>query len=305
MNNNLACILSHCDSSEKLISLENNIKTLKKCGFKILLASHIPLDKKITSSVNYFIYDKSNPILNFPEKALLYWKSISINSTPTSLDELLPDYGFTPYNQVHKIGAFCREFNYDNFTFINYDVVITPKIINEITNLQGNVVSKVKWKDTSTKFLTTEYTPSLLLFSFTKKDFNKITPLIKKEDYIKITENSQNPSEFYLNHLLKDTECKIFTEYIEDSFDFTYANIQLWNFNTENDDYSLFFDGDYIILYDLKTPLKINLDGKDIVVDKNVKLKRPLTSLGYYGLNDELININHLLITDRTTAISY
>ena len=36
MNNNLACILSHCDSSEKLISLENNIKTLKKCGFKIL-----------------------------------------------------------------------------------------------------------------------------------------------------------------------------------------------------------------------------------------------------------------------------
>jgi len=59
MNNNLACILSHCDNNEKLIALENNIKTLKKCGFDILLASHIPLGEKITSSVNYFIMIKA------------------------------------------------------------------------------------------------------------------------------------------------------------------------------------------------------------------------------------------------------
>jgi len=305
MNNNLACILSHCDNNEKLIALENNIKTLKKCGFDILLASHIPLGEKITSSVNYFIYDKSNPILHYPEKALLYWKSIKIDGIFTSLDELLPDYGFTPFNQIKKIGAFCKELEYDNFTFINYDIKITPNMVEEFSDIKGNIVSKVKWKKDHN-----EYSPNLLLFSFSKQDFYKISSSINRKDYIFHTNfpvsGESPPPEAYLKYLLKDIEYTVFKEVVEDSFEFNLLKeTHLWNFNTENKYFSLFFDKSFIILYGLINNIKFNIDGEDIMINKNTKLKKPMTSFSYYDSNNKLVNINHLLITDRPTAISY
>lgn len=305
MNNNLACILSHCDNNEKLIALENNIKTLKECGFDVLLASHIPLCEKITSSVNYFIYDKSNPILQFPEKALVYWKSILIGDTFTSLDELLPDYGFTPYNQIKKIGAFCKELEYDNFTFINYDIKITPNMIEEFSNIKGNIVSKVKWKKDHN-----EYSPNLLLFSFSKQDFYKISSSINRKDYIFHTNfpvsGESPPPEAYLKYLLKDIEYNVYKEVVKDTLDFNFMkDTHLWDFNTENVYFSLFFDKSFIILYGLMGNIKFNIDGEDIMINKNTKLKKPMTSFSYYDSNNKLVNINHLLITDRPTAISY
>jgi len=305
MISNLACILSHCDNNEKLIALENNIKTLKECGFDVLLSSHIPLGEKITSSVNYFIYDKSNPILHFPEKALLYWKSILIDDIFTSLDELLPDYGFTPFNQVKKIGAFCKELEYDNFTFINYDIKITPNMVEEFSNIKGNIVSKVKWKKDHN-----EYSPNLLLFSFSKQDFYKISSSINRKDYISHTNFSISgespPPEAYLKYLLKDIEYKVFEEVVDDSFEFNLIkSTHLWDFNTENNYFSLFFDKSFIILYGLVKNIKFNIDGEDIMINKNTKLKKPMTSFSYYDSNNKLVNINHLLITDRPTAISY
>ena len=305
MISNLACILSHCDNNEKLIALENNIKTLKECGFDVLLSSHIPLGEKITSSVNYFIYDKSNPILQFPEKALVYWKSILIGDTFTSLDELLPDYGFTPYNQIKKIGAFCKELEYDNFTFINYDIKITPNMVEEFSNIKGNIVSKVKWKKDHN-----EYSPNLLLFSFSKQDFYKISSSINRKDYISHTNFSISgespPPEAYLKYLLKDIEYKVFEEVVDDSFEFNLIkSTHLWDFNTENNYFSLFFDKSFIILYGLVKNIKFNIDGEDIMINKNTKLKKPMTSFSYYDSNNKLVNINHLLITDRPTAISY
>ena len=61
--NKLYCITSHCNTLKKVKSLKRTIKQLNDLNRDILLISHIPLSEDIIESVNYFIYDGSNPIL--------------------------------------------------------------------------------------------------------------------------------------------------------------------------------------------------------------------------------------------------
>ena len=69
-NKNLVVILSHCNDEEKLKVLEDNIKKLKLEGFDILLTTHIPLPQNTQSQVEYLIYDKSNPLIYWPERGM-------------------------------------------------------------------------------------------------------------------------------------------------------------------------------------------------------------------------------------------
>jgi len=178
-------------------------------------------------------------------------------------------------------------------------------MVEEFSDIKGNIVSKVKWKKDHN-----EYSPNLLLFSFSKQDFYKISSSINRKDYIFHTNfpvsGESPPPEAYLKYLLKDIEYTVFKEVVEDSFEFNLLKeTHLWNFNTENKYFSLFFDKSFIILYGLINNIKFNIDGEDIMINKNTKLKKPMTSFSYYDSNNKLVNINHLLITDRPTAISY
>ena len=74
MKNNLIIILSHCDTEEKKEVLINNVNKLKSNNFDILLVSHIPIPSSIQELVEYFIYDKSNPIINWPERGMVFWQ---------------------------------------------------------------------------------------------------------------------------------------------------------------------------------------------------------------------------------------
>ena len=76
MKNNLIIILSHCDSKEKIEILTDNIKKLKTQNFDILLLSHTPIPSHIQQMIEYFIYDKSNPIINWPYRGMVFWKKI-------------------------------------------------------------------------------------------------------------------------------------------------------------------------------------------------------------------------------------
>tara|TARA_B110001454_G_scaffold203852_1_gene212090 strand:+ start:895 stop:1803 length:909 start_codon:yes stop_codon:yes gene_type:complete len=288
--NNLFCITSHCNDEDKIEILKKNINILKNLGFKILVASHIPLCDKILSSIDYFIYDKSNPILYYPERYMDFWKTVEVDKKFLKLNTYLPDYGWTVLNQYKKIGAFCKELNYDQYTFINYDIQLTQEMLNKIKHPSGNIMSNVKWSRNDSNIVKF---PSLLFFSFTSNDFFRFSSLLNKQDYI---DGTHTDSESYVENLLHSFEYEIFEEMVEDEYDFKVVEDEnIWNFNTDNNYFELFVTNENIIIYNFKKSIKFNINGEEGVLTKNKKLDNNIKSIGYYDEDNILVSILHLL----------
>ena len=139
---NLVCITSHCNNSEKIQFLKEKIKLLKQNKKNILLISHIPLDKDIVASVDHFIYDKINPLLQYPEKYSVVWKLININNDVWRLISYNPDYGWCHLNQLKIISNYCKKLQYETYTFFNYDTVsvTTGEQISAPQKIGGNEI---------------------------------------------------------------------------------------------------------------------------------------------------------------------
>ncbi len=73
MLNNLVIILSHCDTPPKVKVLKETIASLRSIDIDILLTSHIPVDLDIQDMVDYYIFDKSNPVIDLKDKAFKGW----------------------------------------------------------------------------------------------------------------------------------------------------------------------------------------------------------------------------------------
>ena len=140
--NNLITIQYHCDTKEKISLLNKNIKILKKEKFKILVVSHIPVNQKIQDAVDYFIYDKSNPILHWPDRGMIHWMKIDFDK-PYKAINILFDFGWTTINQILLAGNLGLSLNFDYYTFINYDIKLTDNIINRMKNPLSLMSSKV------------------------------------------------------------------------------------------------------------------------------------------------------------------
>jgi hypothetical protein len=123
---NLAIILSHCDTLEKIDTLKQQIQGLKNLKIDTLLISHIPLDPSLQKEVSYYIYDQDNPLLYWPERALKFWnKTVGNGTLPVGLTCMVPDYGWTAIDQILKATNFALPLKYDYYSFINYDSLLT------------------------------------------------------------------------------------------------------------------------------------------------------------------------------------
>jgi hypothetical protein len=286
MKTNLFCILSHCDSDEKKSALIDNINQIKNKGFDILLISHIPLSNDITSLVNYFIYDKSNPILHYPQKYIHFWKSIKINKETYQLSTYMSDYGWTALNQIKKAGAFCENLEYNNYTFINYDLQLTDKMF---LNHNSNLVSQTKLTKTHPKEKGLLF--SMIFFSFTSIDLVKLQKNLIKEEYAK----GDYIAEDYFTSIINNNniDYQLYPLEVEDKFDFKLIEDEyIWNLNKDNDYFCLFFDGVSIILYSLINPIKFRINNQDKLITENFLLKRSeVIDMAYHDYDGELIDI--------------
>ena len=68
MNKNEAVvILSHANSDEKIKILKECISTSKKNGYQVILSSSSPVSDEIQKEVDYFLFDKENPVITGDE----------------------------------------------------------------------------------------------------------------------------------------------------------------------------------------------------------------------------------------------
>ena len=173
MNNKIVLIQSHCSDDYSKELLLKNIAVLRNYKVDILLFSHITLPEHIISKVDYFIYDKSNPIL-FEEKAWKYWYS----NDKVRLETTLPDYGWAVFNQFIKSKNLISDSHYEHVILLCYDTLIDENVKSFLLNPE-NAVFKHK-KDDGVIFNT-----SLIFSTFTKDSFFKLVESFSKKEFIK------------------------------------------------------------------------------------------------------------------------
>jgi hypothetical protein len=86
----IVAILSHADTTDKIEILKKCLFEMKKQNYKVLLSSHIEVPDDIKEQLDYFVYDKENPLIlnrEFPNMAHIHiWQNYPGYNQTYSLD---------------------------------------------------------------------------------------------------------------------------------------------------------------------------------------------------------------------------
>tara|TARA_B100000780_G_scaffold84560_1_gene57864 strand:- start:2533 stop:3501 length:969 start_codon:yes stop_codon:yes gene_type:complete len=320
MKNNLIIILSHCDTDQKVKVLQDNIVKLKSKGLDILLVSHIPVSSTIQSQVEYVIYDKSNPIILFPYRGMVFWKNLKFNSKKLYLQNITKDYGWTAYNQILLGGNLGLSLDYDFYSFINYDIVLTEGIMGELDTPSPFLTTKVKddREEEGHRY------PSFMLNILSKDNLKKLLPVINKKYYMSDAhpwlEGGKFPdAESYFGHLISLFEYTTYPEPIVDQIAFDNVP-NLFNFSKHRE-FKLFFqNGDThkriasnswvprVVVYDNSTTklnLIVNEIDTEVLGGANVVLDMPEVKLIGYVFNGEFTDLTKKYKESIFSIINY
>lgn len=312
MKNNLIIITCHCNNEEKIQVLEENINLLKSIDLDIMLVSHVPVPFDIQSQVEYVIYDKSNPIIDFPYRGMVFWRTMNFNGTIIRFDNILSDYGWTAFNQYLLGGNLGLSLNYNFYSFINYDVKLTNLMLDSFQTPSDFLVSNVVDNNDEKGYRF----PSFMLNILSKKNLKSILPIIDKKYYMSDTHpwlkgGKFRDAEDYWGHLITNYQYDVFSEPIEDQISFDNTG-ELYNFS-KHEEFKIFFQNSNtherfitesriprVIIYENSTSfltLVINDLHTNIIDGANILLDLPeVTSIGYiyegeyYDLTEEYNN---------------
>jgi hypothetical protein len=292
-NKNLIIIVCYCDTEQKLKLLHNMINRIKN-EFDILVASHSPLPISIQNDIDYLVYDKSNPILKYPERGMEFWRIIQNQK----ISHIMNDYGWTVFNLKKNAITFCQNLDYSHYSFINYDIEITEEVLNILNNPKDFICSDFKDPTTNVSLF-----PSLLFNILSKENANKINTLISKQEYTSsdpITKQSLYlDAEAYWGHLISNFNyTKVETKIVGL---LETGNPDVLNYNKSNNQYKLFFSKNEVIVYDNfeEKLVKININGEVINLNnkQSIIYFSEIKNLGYYH-NNELIDLTYKVNND-------
>ena len=293
-------IFSHCNTEQKISVLRNNILKLKSySNLDIILTSHISLPQDIIDSVEYFIYDKSNPILNWPQRGMFFYKIFPMGNSKVYLNYIQPDYGWTVFNQLLLGGNLSYLKQYDITYFMNYDLSLDSNLdsIFSSQDQQSYFFSVKNWHD-STIF------PGLILFKVNKSQLFHIlsnttlenyckdgipehflSDIIQDFDYIHPEYNITDQIDYYDKNNYYTNNSNPFTDSIYPEFDYFMSNYDFtkWYCNDKGKMYlnSTFF-------FNIKEEITIKVDNIEQVLKPGVHYIFNSTNIRYKEAN--LIN---------------
>jgi len=111
---------------------KDTINSLKILGRKIMLVSHYPVDDEIQRMVDFYIYDKHNPLTHhsyytrFYRDTDEYYAEININGLKDSNQSL------TVLVNMFNAAKAAKQLGYKSFFYTTYDVVLHPDDQSEI-----------------------------------------------------------------------------------------------------------------------------------------------------------------------------
>jgi hypothetical protein len=269
----IVLINSYCDTQEKIDVLLENLNILKSAGLDTFLYSPILLPNNIIECCSYFMYNKNNPILHFPEKGVFCYNVSDFKGKRYTIRKMLKDYGWANLYQFKKLSEVALTFDYTHFYNIIYDLIIDDNIINNIFSDKECNFFKFHEHDVSLHFMI-----------FNRENLQKFLPSLTLENYLS---DKSNFAEKFLHKVLKSnfTEGAFEDVYVEDKI-FYYGKDDQFNYS-KIDGIKYFIIKDYynrdsikFYFYQLHTDINITIKISDINKEFKNIVERELIDLG-------------------------
>jgi len=179
MSNKIALISTYCNSEEKLNILYENMVTIKSLNVDVLIFTPFKLDDKFYEVADYIIYDKENPVLDWPEKAYYMWWGGTVNGKiDFSLTRTVADYGYAGLVQVKKMANYALGIDkYQHFFPMIYDININDHVKEIFRNPKKNSFFPSKRDDLI-------WDVGLHLISLDREHLTRFKNMITKESYL-------------------------------------------------------------------------------------------------------------------------
>ena len=249
----LALINTYCNNEEKLLLLRNNLIKLKNLKIDTLIYSPIPLPKETIELADFTIISKENPVLKWPERAMVSWQIIPPLQEPLVVG--VPDYGWASLYQYKKLIEFANTLDYDHYFPLIYDIILDDTLIKTLNDPHPKLFFNI---NKSSIGIANNF------FSLSKENAQKFYPLITKDNYYK-----GSIAESLTKYICNTIGGEISSHYVKDKIDQIHPDEQ-FNFVPNSFNFKLFITNSHIFkfyFYDLKLDnidLVLNINGKDI-----------------------------------------
>ena len=294
----IALISTFCDNSEKVNLLKETIIILKNKGMDVMCLSpnFINLPKEIVELSDFIFYTKENPVLNWPEKSMVMWRTIFTDKGNVKIHHFYPDYGWASLYQFKKLSEISLTFDYDMYCWFIYDSDIDGIILDEIDNDEINIIHPRAVYEKSVHRGTFHFIP------MDKKTLKIISNYITKKKYLSIPAAEEICSEWidlgYLKPKLHPINDRMGALDMTDDLYFNLINDKIKNFKlfVEKSEYKV-----RMVVFDILTsiPIIIGINGEDnkynLKVGENLLLEFEENCLDIVSLNLEVNGINYEL----------
>lgn len=284
MERKLVLISSFCDTEKKCEVLSKNISIIKSMGLDILLITPFNLPEKHIRLCDYVFITKDNHVLDWPQKAIIYWKQFFINNKMIKINKSVPDYGYAGLYQTKQLSEIALSLNYDYFYHIIYDLKFDEIVISGLNSTEAAKVYPSKRNDTV-------WSAGLHFMIFNKENLKKYADSITLESYLF---NNNGDVHTWLNNLRYILPYNISDKPVEDEiyfFDdvdiFNSSPIPDINFFIEKNDQSL--SNIKLFFYNTNNK-KINIKIENTILNSEIK-------------NDEIVDLGFNIYNIKNTSI--
>lgn len=258
----LALISSHCNTEDKKLILQSNLKILKDMNIDTLVISNL----KLSVDSDYLFITKENPILSWPERSITSWKILDNGNHKIKLVSSIDDYGWASLYQLKKLMEIGHTFEYDIFYVMLYDLEIDEIIKDDILSDKINLIYPRK------DFSTTKIYPSSPHFMiFDKKKLKVMSDLIDKHAYLKINDGF---AEDFIHQCVTLLGIQHSDHIVKDLIQCVNPN-EVFNYS-DSENYKFFFNKNdenfALLVYDFDKIIEVIINDDHFIINPNFQL---------------------------------
>lgn len=278
----IAIIGSFSNTQEKLTLLEECIQECKKNDLDVLVYGRYPIPKSTQELCNFYIFDKSNPVL---EGRLMDFWNVSFGKKTHKLNN---DYGFAAVEQIVKGLGFVNSLNYESAYWINYDVDMTDfEKFKQLWHEKRKKYNSIGYEFYTNYEQIKGINTTILAFKV-QSSYEKLKGYFTITNYYKTNLNTSNFAEHFVKKCFELSELSF---YIMSSQDVLPSKIT-------NNDEVLGRRGGVIpeTLVETKKYFHSCFIGTDMLTNDKVifisDIKKPITEI-VFDIGEKLLNIYH------------
>jgi hypothetical protein len=225
----IALISTYCNTPEKIQVLKSNLIRLNELGVDSIVLALFELPFDVINLSTYCFFTKDNPIIRWPVFCRLSQKSFFENGRSFTLVKGLSEYGFAHAWQYKTLSRIARNYDYDIFYFMNYDLRIDDSVVRAFNSKS---ISCNLWPCQREDFFSLA---TLTFMAFDRNNLDRIVDLIDQSKYVyHMQQNPYDTPEHWIEKVCRWNLSPIFEEDVISDLVGNYSEEDMHNYSKLN-----------------------------------------------------------------------